>query len=362
MIQIELKSKYHSSLYYHCLAHIPLQGDSANLYNKYYLEYINNVKNKSKPCNTLLNDSIDNLKKLYKNTAFAVNLNFIPLMFNDFSELDKCLSLLNNLNMSVSNTIVNDFNKQNEAFWFYKNLKNLQDSDLINLLYKVIKDEDQYFYSGYYKKKMELAKIVNRKCLNYLDLVLKPLLQTLFKNNDLKIKVYSVECMNKRARILPVNKTKVVIATRIPEKSTNYNNALFMILHELTHLITDNMLKNNYDLTKRDTDSNKQGYNLHWLMENSVLAFDYYILKNNQPILDDEYIKWCVPYVIKNIEPEIYKNDLNNMFNSLNLRFKNDVLNNFINLIKKDKMKAVKYCFKKMLFVPENVKALFSIH
>ena len=256
-MQIEFMYSPAYDLMYHILAHMEVDNAS-NLYSEEYIDQIKQAKAGQYA------DLIAELAPLaaYYNENFdrLAMINFLPFYCSDVNALIHTLTHFDGFS-----------SEDKKAF--------------ILPLTELIQKENT-FYSSYWNQLHEHAASSRAELESYLSAELTKYrkLFAYWKKEHAIIGIsYSITC-NGRGFGNPQAPSFSAIVP-FTENIAHYKAAFLQILHEYTHQFTDALLQQNI---RMDDGS-------HFLSEQMVILFDYYLIKALQPEDVDAYFRWLSP-------------------------------------------------------------------
>lgn len=244
-------------LMYHILAHMEI-NNASNLYSEEYINQINQAKAgqfadltaELAPLTAYYNENFDRLAMI----------NFLPFYCSDVNALIHTLMHFEG------------FTAENKE-------------SFILPLIEIMKAEN-IFYEPYRLRLHEQAASSRTTLEDYLstELTKYSKLFAYWKKEHAIIGIsYSMTC-NGRGFGNPQAQAFSAIVPFVNDKAY-YKNTFLQILHEYTHQFTDALLQQNISM---DDGS-------HFLSEQMVILFDYYLIKALQPEDVDAYFRWLSP-------------------------------------------------------------------
>lgn len=248
-------------------------NNASDLYSQEYIDSFKLLRNNKELF--IPYDLAEYYNKHFNNVGM---INFLPFYSKDFDELKHLILNYNGFTNDDINLFVKPFLSicENESDFYFDFWENK-----INIIYKdyCVKAENII------RKKLELYSCVfdyyNKSALAFLSL-------SITRNGR---GFGGID--NYFSALIPFPKSLKLI-----------NNSFFVLLHEYTHQITNELLKTNINM----------GDGSHDISESLVILFDFYLIKSLDKANVDKYLEW-VSEISGNTDNTITENTLLSIFN-----------------------------------------------
>jgi hypothetical protein len=274
-LTLEIRHSCHDALFYHCMAHLDLVRDAANLHSSIYIDGISAVKRAMGIGATAVERDASLLTRLYQGTPDRISFQALPLRFHGPGALSEMGGAIHGRK---------------------------DESGFLAAFLRAMEEEHQLFYESYWKGEGSSVGSVYapfaRSLGQEIPLITSPLFEALH------LELHPCPAMRRSARALSTRDRSITIATGVPSNEGEQWSALFQVLHEATHSATDRLSGIGPALSKRDTRIESDGYRVHWLLEQVALAVDYHLVRRNRPALLDRYVRWSAGWVLPETGPD----------------------------------------------------------
>ncbi len=248
-LNIQFKYAKHIDLVFHVLAHMQV-NNASDLYSQEYIDKFKLLRNNKELF--IPYDIVEYYNIHFNNVGM---INFLPFYSKDFDELKHLILNYNGFTDDDINLFVKPFlsiceNESDFYFDFWKNKIN------------IIKDECVKA-ENIIREKLDLYSCIfdyyNKSALAFLSL-------SITRNGR---GFGGID--NSFSALIP-----------FPKSSEQVNNSFFVLLHEYTHQITDELLKTNINMEDGS----------HDISENMVILFDFYLIKSLNKADVEKYLEW----------------------------------------------------------------------
>ncbi len=270
-MNIKFKYAKHIDLIFHVLAHMQV-NNASDLYSQKYIDNFKLLRNNKELF--IPYDLAEYYNKHFNNVGM---INFLPFYSKDFDELKHLILNYNGFTNDDINLFVKPFlsiceNESDFYFDFWENKINIYKDYCVKA-------------ENIIRKKLELYSCVfdyyNKSALTILSL-------SITRNGR---GFGGID--NYFSALIPFPKSLKLI-----------NNSFFVLLHEYTHQITNELLKPNINMEDGS----------HDISESLVILFDFYLIKSLDKANVDKYLEW-VSEISGNTDNTITENTLLSIFN-----------------------------------------------
>jgi hypothetical protein len=287
---------------YHTLAYFSVPGDPSNLFSLEYIRQIKKAKQNLETGDSKLDQFSPQLEKEYREMPSLRFLNLAPFMADDYASLKQALSSIDFDFRSQTDEDIRESPEERKAKSGNKPILFGNSRRLIPLLknrfpdpaeHQFLKqfaecmdDERAQFYRTYREVRTELDQQGYEGFMRFWKADgLKMLFPWAQKSNVNVFNIYLCPVIKRNGRGVPVNQEQRVlfnIVAPLPENSSQAVLSFFIVLHETTHRLTDNLVEARAD-SKPDV-REAQVY------ENAAFYADHVYLKNSFPQYDVAYM------------------------------------------------------------------------
>ncbi|WBW99276.1 hypothetical protein [Oceanirhabdus sp. W0125-5] len=252
-MELKVQTNYIEDLVLHCLAHMHVDNES-DLYDICYISKINEEKLK-KSFPTHLDDQMEKLSRIYNdNFERMAAINFLPFTTNSLDELEGSL-----LTLPI-------FTEQDREIF-------------IHHFIEILKSEDVFYHNLWANKVSQHSKTLEKFEIDVKAMFEK--LPTAFQKIPIPLCISLQLAMTKAGRAT-ANHERISVAVRLYEDYEKMKFSLLQVLHELTHMFTDRLLK--CQLSMRDGS--------HMKAEYIVIVTDYLIIEEHMPEFMSTYLEY----------------------------------------------------------------------
>lgn len=289
---------------YHTLAYFSVPGDPSNLFSSDYIQQIKKAKQNLETAETKLDQSSLQLEKMYREMPSLRFLNLAPFMADDYASLKQALSSIDFNFRSERDEDIRESPEERKAKSgntpiLFGNSRRLipllknrfpdpAEHQFLKQFAECMDDERTLFYKNYREVRTELDQQGYERFLKFWKADgLKMLYPWAQQSNVNVFNIYLCPVIKRNGRGVPINQEQHVlfnIVAPLPENSSQAEQSFFVVLHETTHRLTDN-------LVDAQTGS-KSVVRDPVVYENAAFYADHIYLKKSFPQYDGDYMKF----------------------------------------------------------------------
>jgi hypothetical protein len=289
---------------YHTLAYFSVPGDPSNLFSTDYLQQITKAKQNLETAESKLDQFSPQLGKMYREMPSLRFLNLAPFMADDYASLKQALSSIDFNFRSHADEDIRESPEERKAKSgntpiLFGNSRRLipllknrfpdpAEHQFLKQFAECMDDERTQFYKNYREVRTELDQQGYERFLKFWKAEgLKIIYPWAQKSNVNVFNIYLCPVIKRNGRGVPINQEQRVlfnIVAPLPENTSQVVQSFFVVLHETTHRLTDN-------LVDRRTGS-KPDFQDAVVYENAAFYADHVYLKNSFPHFDMAYLKF----------------------------------------------------------------------
>ena len=270
-MNIQFKYAKHIDLIFHVLAHMQV-NNASDLYSQEYIDEFKLLRNGKELF--IPSDIAEYYNKHFNNVGM---INFLPFYSKDFYELKH---LILNYN-GFTNDDINSFVKQ----------------------FLLICENESDFYFDFWENKINIVKDECVKAENIIREKLD-LYRCIFDYYNKSALAFLSLSITRNGRGFGGIDNYFSALIPFPKSLKQINNSFFVLLHEYTHQITDELLRSNINM--------KDGS--HDISENMVILFDYYLITSLDKANVEKYLKW-ISEISENMDSTITETTFLSIFN-----------------------------------------------
>ncbi len=289
---------------YHTLAYFSVPGDPSNLFSSDYIQQIKKAKQSLETAETKLDQFSPQLEKMYREMPSLRFLNLAPFMADDYASLKQALSSIDFNFRSQTDEDVREspedrkaksgntpilFGNSRRLIPLLKNrFPDPAEHQFLKQFAECMDDERTLFYKNYREVRTELDQQGYERFLKFWKVDgLKMLYPWAQKSNVNVFNIYLCPVIMRNGRGVPINQDQRVlfnIVAPLPENSSQAEQSFFIVLHETTHRLTDNLVDAQTGSKPVVRDAG--------VYENAAFYADHVYLKKSFPQYDGAYMKF----------------------------------------------------------------------
>jgi hypothetical protein len=289
---------------YHTLAYFSVPGDSSNLFSSDYIRQIKKAKQNLETTETKLDQLSPQLEKMYREMPSLRFLNLAPFMADDYASLKQALSSIDFNFRSQTDEDVREspeerktksgntpilFGNSRRLIPLLKNrFPDPAERQFLKQFAECMDDERTLFYKNYRDIRTELDQQGYERFLKFWKADgMKMLYPWAQKSNVNVFNIYLCPVIMRNGRGVPIKQEQRVlfnIVAPLPETSSEAEHSFFVVLHETTHRLTDNLVDGQTDSKSVIRDP--------VVYENAAFYADHIYLKKSFPQYDGDYMKF----------------------------------------------------------------------
>ena len=289
---------------YHTLAYLSVPGDPSNLFSPEYMAQIKKAKQDLETGPTKLDQYSPQLEEIYRRMPRLRFLNLAPFMADDYASLKQALSMIDFSFRTQEDDDTRESPEErraknpNSPILFGNSrrliplLKNRfpdpVEHQFLKQFAECMDDERTRFYKNYREVRTELDQQGYEKFLKFWKGDGLNMISPWAKKSNLNVfNVYLCPVIKRNGRGVPVNQEQRIlfnVVAPLPERSSQVVESFFVILHETTHRLTDDLLDSRKSLNADSSDATSY--------ENAVFYADQIYLKTVFPRYHVMYLKF----------------------------------------------------------------------
>jgi hypothetical protein len=300
--QIQISLNPDLDIVYHTLAHFALPGDPSNLYSKDYIEQIRQAKKDLEVGHTKLDQLQAALETKFRKLPGLHFLNLAPFMADDYASFKQALAMIdfNFRNEAEDSRETYEERKAREAVapLLFGNTRRLiplfknrfpdpAEQEFLKQFAESMDDERDRFYKHYREARTEVDQASQERFERLWKSEGSSIVWPWASRSGVNVfNIYLCPVMKRNGRGVPVNQEQRVlfhVVAPLPETKTETQQALFVVLHETTHRLTDRLV----DLTAAIPENRKAASR-----ENAVFYANHLFLKARHPQHHEAYLKF----------------------------------------------------------------------
>jgi len=249
---------------YHTLAHFSVPGDPSNLFSSDYVNQIRQGKQDLEVGQTKLDLMCSQLEQSYRQLPRLRFLNLAPFMADDYASFKEALLMIDyqveketpeDTRESLEERKAQDKarpllfgNAKRLIPLFQKRFPNPQEREFVKQFAECMEDEQSKFYKTYRDARTEIDQQNFEKFVQFWKSEGARILSPWAAKSRVNVfNIYLSPVMKNNGRGVPVNQDQRIlfnVVAPLPETRDQTAHALFVILHETTHRLTDNLVEN----------------------------------------------------------------------------------------------------------------------
>jgi hypothetical protein len=284
---------------YHTLAYFSVPGDPSNLYSPDYASQIRKGKEDLEVGQTKLDLMCSRLEQSYRQLPRLRFLNLAPFMADDYASFKEALLMIDykvekEMPEDTRESLEDRKARGNALPLLFGNAKRLiplfqkrfpdpQEREFVKQFAECMEDEQSKFYKMYREARTEIDQQNFEKFIQFWKSEGSRILWPWAAKSGVNVfNIYLSPVMKNNGRGIPVNQDRRIffnLVAPLPETRDQRAHALFVILHETTHRLTDNRVG------ASEADSNTA-------RENAAFYGDHLYLKSHYPQYHSDYLKY----------------------------------------------------------------------
>lgn len=284
---------------YHTLAHLSVPGDPANLYSPDYISQIRKGKEDLEVGKTKLDLMCSQLQQSYRQLPRLRFLNLAPFMADDYASFKEALLMIDyeveKEKPEDTRESLEERKAQGKAVpllfgnakrlipLFQKRFPDPQEREFVKQFAECMEDEQSKFYRVYREARAEIDQQNFEKFVRFWKSQGSGILWPWAAKSGVNVfNIYLSPVMKNNGRGVPVNQDQRVlfyVVAPLPETPEQTAHAFFVVLHETTHRVTDNLV----GASEADSDTAR---------ENAAFYADHLYLKSHYSQYHSEYLKF----------------------------------------------------------------------
>ena len=284
---------------YHTLAHFSLPSDPSNLYSPDYISQIRKGKQDLEVGQTKLDLMCSQLAESYRQLARLRFLNLAPFMADDYASFKEALLMID---YKVEKETPEDTRESLEERQaqskarpllfgnakrliplFQKRFPDPQEREFVKQFAECMEDEQSKFYKMYREARTEIDQQNFEKFIQFWKSEGARILSPWAAKSGVNVfNIYLSPVMKNNGRGVPVNQDQRIlfnVVAPLPETRDQTAHTLFVILHETTHRLTDNLV-------------GASGADSNTARENAAFYGDHLYLKAHYPQYHSDYLRF----------------------------------------------------------------------
>ena len=321
--QIQILMNPDIDIVYHVLAHFSVPGDPSNLYSPDYLSQIRKAKQDLEVGQTKLDTLSRQLEQSYRQLPRLRFLNLAPFMADDYASFKQGLMRID-YNVEAEEpedsreTLEERKAREAHSPLLFGNAKRLiplyqkrfpdpAERQFVKQFAECMEDEYNRFYKVYRESRTELDQQDSESFNQFWKSAGSKILWPWAARSGVTVfNIYLCPVMRNNGRGVPVNQQQRVlfnVVAPLPETPDQAVNSFFVILHETTHRLTDNLVESG---APASTETNA-------LRENAAFYADHLYLKKHHPRYHAAYLEFFLNlapsrnFDLSSLENEFFK-------------------------------------------------------
>jgi hypothetical protein len=287
---------------YHTLAHFAVPQDPSNLYSKEYIDEIQQAKKDLEVGQTKLDQVRTALEASYRKLPGLRFLNLAPFMADDYASFKQALTMIdfNFRNEAEDSRETYEQRKAREALapLLFGNTRRLipqfknrfpdpAEHEFLKQFAESMDDERDRFYKPYREARTEVDQASRERFDQLWKSEGSTIVEPWANRSGVNVfNIYLCPVMKRNGRGVPINQEQRVlfhVVAPLPETKAESLQALFVVLHETTHRLTDRIV----DSAATIPDPQKAASR-----ENAAFYADHIFLKARYPRHHEAYLKF----------------------------------------------------------------------
>jgi len=287
---------------YHTLAHFAVPQDPSNLYSKEYIDEIQQAKKDLEVGQTKLDQVRAALEASYRKLPGLRFLNLAPFMADDYASFKQALAMIdfNFRNEAEDSRETYEQRKAREALapLLFGNTRRLiplfknrfpdpAEHEFLKQFAENMDDERDRFYKPYREARTEVDQASRERFEQLWKSEGSAIVEPWASRSGVNVfNIYLCPVMKRNGRGVPINQEQRVlfhVVAPLPDTKAESLQALFVVLHETTHRLTDRLV----DSAATIPDPQKAASR-----ENAAFYADHIYLKARYPRHDEAYLKF----------------------------------------------------------------------
>ena len=297
--EIQILMNLDVDIVYHTLAHFSVPGDPSNLYSPGYISQIRKGKQDLEVGQTKLDLMCSQLEQSYRQLPRLRFLNLAPFMADDYASFKEALLMIDykveQEKTEDSRESLEERKARGKALpllfgnakrlipLFQKRFPDPPEREFVKQFAECMEDEQSRFYKVYREARTEIDQQNFEKFIQFWKSQGSRILWPWAAKSGVHVfNIYLCPVMKNNGRGVPVNQDQRIlfsVVAPLPETLDQTAYALFVILHETTHRLTDNLDG------ASEADSNTA-------RENAAFYADHLYLKSHYPQYHSDYLKF----------------------------------------------------------------------
>jgi len=300
--QIQISLNPDLDIVYHTLAHFAVPGDPSNLYSKDYVEHIQQAKRDLEVGQTKLDQFQAALEANYRKLPGLRFLNLAPFMADDYAAFKQALAMIdfNFRNEAEDSRETYEQRKARDALapLLFGNTRRLiplfknrfpdpAEHEFLKQFAESMDDERDRFYKHYREARTEVDQASRERFEQLWKAEGAKILAPWASRSGVNVfNIYLCPVMKRNGRGVPVNQEQRVlfhVVAPLPETKAESLQALFVVLHETTHRLTDRLVDSATTIPERQKAVSR---------ENAAFYADHIFLEARHPQHHEAYLKF----------------------------------------------------------------------
>ncbi|MBM3803070.1 MAG: hypothetical protein FJW26_12280 [Acidimicrobiia bacterium] len=300
--QIQISLNPDLDIVYHTLAHLALPGDPSNLYSKDYIEQIQQAKKDLEVGQTKLDQLQSALETNYRKLPGLRFLNLAPFMADDYASFKQALAMIdfNFRNEAEDSRETYEERKAREALapLLFGNTRRLiplfknrfpdpAEHEFLKQFAESMDDERDRFYKHYREARTEVDQASQERFERFWKSEGASIVGPWASRSGVNVfNIYLCPVMKRNGHGVPVNQEQRVlfhVVAPLPETKAETQQALFVVLHETTHRLTDRFVDSAATIPENRRAASR---------ENAVFYANHLFLKIRYPQHHEAYLRF----------------------------------------------------------------------
>ena len=299
---------------YHTLAYLSVPGEPSNLFSPEYMEQIKKAKQDLEAGLSKLDQFAPQLEEVYRRMPRLRFLNLAPFMADDYASLKQALSLIDfsfrtqededtrespeERRAKSGNTPILFGNSRRLIPLLKNRFPDPAEHQFLKQFAECMDDERTHFYKNYREVRTELDQHSYDRFLQFWKADGLNIISLWAQKSNVNVfNIYLCPIIKRNGRGVPVNQEQRVlfnVVAPLPERASQVVQSFFVVLHETTHLLTDDLLDGRKSLNAGIGDAASY--------ENVVFYADHIYLKTLFPQYHAAYLKFFLSLEDSNLQ------------------------------------------------------------
>lgn len=279
----------------HLYSHLFIGANPASLYNPQYIAAMNELKREKATGSLQLERELADFAAALRRSPALHNL---PVLASYTASTRSYLAVLKFIATSEPEVLSHLSPEEAYIARHFSEQFSPADKQAIGEFYQVATQEYDAFYASYWQareeffaEQLEMFLELNWKAGGY-----EQVHPFFVQHGVTELRVYFSEAMQQNGRGFTYpfsDKPNAAAITRLPVRREEIFYSYTIALHEWLHQITDPVVAEvlEVDLSQRSLDQSESGYQLHNLLENSVVLTQYWLMEQANPSFKDWYLQ-----------------------------------------------------------------------